>query len=145
MKSGGQIQWNAIAICEMSKTSWQTGKLRMHEDLLNHSRDQVFHFAHWSKISQTPRETKRQSINSERKYYQGFSLGTLSSRGGFWRGDILIVDVEELEKLDASEISPRRLNAKELLISQKDGEFVCPVADGSANYQEGTKNSKNPL
>ena len=24
--SGGQILWNAVAICEMSKTSWQTGK-----------------------------------------------------------------------------------------------------------------------
>ena len=29
MTSGGRIQWNAIAICEMSKTSWQTGNLKM--------------------------------------------------------------------------------------------------------------------
>ena len=28
MKSGSQIQWNAIATCEMFKTSWQTGKTR---------------------------------------------------------------------------------------------------------------------
>ena len=27
MRSGGRILWNAIAICQMSKTSWQTGKL----------------------------------------------------------------------------------------------------------------------
>ena len=39
---------------------------------------------------------------------------------------------EELEKLDASEKNPRRLNAKEVLISQKNGEFIFPVADGSA-------------
>ena len=39
---------------------------------------------------------------------------------------------EELEELDASEIYPRRLNAKEVLISQKNGEFIFPVADGSA-------------
>ena len=26
MKGGGQILWNAIGICEMSKTTWQTGK-----------------------------------------------------------------------------------------------------------------------
>ena len=32
----------------------------------------------------------------------------------------------------ASETYPRRLNAKEVLIAQKDGEFVFPVADGSA-------------
>ena len=36
------------------------------------------------------------------------------------------------EKLDASEIYPRRLNAKEVLITPKDGEFVFPVTDGSA-------------
>ena len=52
--------------------------------------------------------------------------------GGIWKGDILIADIEELEKLDASEIYPRRLNAKEVLISHKDGEFIFPVADGSA-------------
>ena len=40
MRSGGRILWNAIAICEVSKTSWQTGKLRMNEDLGNPSKDQ---------------------------------------------------------------------------------------------------------
>ena len=34
--------------------------------------------------------------------------------------------------MDASEIYPRRLNAKEVLITQRDQEFVFPVADGSA-------------
>ena len=37
-----------------------------------------------------------------------------------------------MERLDASEIYPRRLNAKEVLITPKNGEFVFPVADGSA-------------
>ena len=50
----------------------------------------------------------------------------------FWKGDILIADLEELEKLDASEIYPRRINAKEVLIRQKDDEFIFPVADGTA-------------
>ena len=34
--------------------------------------------------------------------------------------------------MDASEKIHRRLNAKEVLITPKDGEFVFPVADGSA-------------
>ena len=51
-------------------------------------------------------------------------------------GDILIADIEQLEMLDASEFYPRRLNAKEVLITHKDGEFVFPVADGSANLSE---------
>ena len=35
-------------------------------------------------------------------------------------------------ELDASETYPRRRNAKEVLRTQKDGEFVFLVADGSA-------------
>ena len=42
------------------------------------------------------------------------------------------MDLEVLEKLDASETSPRRINAKEVLIRQKDDEFIFPVADGTA-------------
>ena len=34
--------------------------------------------------------------------------------------------------MDASEIYPRRLSAKEVLITQKKGEFVFHVVDGSA-------------
>ena len=50
----------------------------------------------------------------------------------FWDENVLVAEIEELEKLDASETYPRRLNAKEVLITQKDGEFVFSVADGSA-------------
>ena len=38
--------------------------------------------------------------------------------------------------MDASEIHPRRLNGKEVLITRKDGEFVFPVADGSAKLSD---------
>ena len=78
------------------------------------------------------RETKRELIDSERKYHQE----VLGSRGGIWKGDILTAEVEELEKLDASEIYPSRLNAKEVLITHKDKEFVFPVADGSAKLPQ---------
>ena len=56
----------------------------------------------------------------------------LCSRVGIWEKDILIAEIEELEKLDASETYPRRLNAKEVLITPKIKEFAFPVADGSA-------------
>ena len=45
--------------------------------------------------------------------------------------DILIAKIEELRKLDASEINPRRLNAKEVLITQKMENSLFLVADGS--------------
>ena len=31
----------------------------------------------------------------------------------------MIADIEELEKMDASEINPKRINVNEVLISQK--------------------------
>ena len=45
LQSGLDARWwsasmEAIAICEMSETSWQTGKLRMKDDLENHSKGQ---------------------------------------------------------------------------------------------------------
>ena len=44
--------------------------------------------------------------------------------------DIMVVELEELEKLDAPEIHARRLNAKEV-ITPKDGEeIIFQVADG---------------
>ena len=53
--------------------------------------------------------------------------------GRIWKGDTLIADIEELEKTDASEIYPRRVNPKEILmISQKEEEFIFPVAHGTA-------------
>ena len=44
-------------------------KLRMNEDLRNLSKDQLFDLVHWWNTSLIPRETKREFINSERKYY----------------------------------------------------------------------------
>ena len=39
------------------------------------------------------------------------------------------MDLEDLEKLDTSEIHLRRINAKE---TQKENEFIFPVPDGTA-------------
>ena len=52
--------------------------------------------------------------------------------GGIWKGDIPVADMEELKILDASEMYPRRLKAKEVLITQRNGECVFLVADGTA-------------
>ena len=43
----------------------------------------------------------------------------------------MIADIEELEKVDASEIHARRLNAKEVLTPQSSVNFIFPVADGT--------------
>ena len=110
----------------MSKISWQMGKLHMKGDSENHFKAQLLHLVHCWNLSQTPKETERVFVYSERKYYQE------SIAGRIWKGDILVADIEEWEKLDASEIYPRRLNAKEVLITHIDGEFIFLVTDGSA-------------
>ena len=66
------------------------------------------------------------------KVLPGIFLGYELIAGRIWKGDILIADLEDLEKLDASNIYPRRINAKEVLIRQKDDKFIFPLADGTA-------------
>ena len=43
----------------------------------------------------------------------------------------MVTDMEELEQMDASELHARRLNAKEVLTPQRNGNFIFPVADGT--------------
>ena len=66
-----------------------------------------------------------------KKVLPGIFLGSELVAGEIWKGGILITDLEDLEKLEASEIYHRRTNAKEVLIRQKDDEFIFPVAGGT--------------
>ena len=58
-----------------------------------------------------------------KKVPTGIFLGYELIVGGIWKGDILIADLEDLEKLDASDIYLRWINAKQVLIRQKDDEI----------------------
>ena len=51
-----------------------------------------------------------------------------------WKGDIVVADIEELEKMDASELHARKLNAKEVLTPQRSGNFIFQFADGTATF-----------
>ena len=50
----------------------------------------------------------------------------------FWKGGILIADLEDLEMMYASDIYRRSIEVKEVLICQKDDEFFLPLAGGTA-------------
>ena len=43
----------------------------------------------------------------------------------------MVADIEELERMDASEVHARRLNAKEVLTTMNGEEFMFPIADGT--------------
>ena len=49
-----------------------------------------------------------------------------------WQGDILLADLEEMDNLDASEIHPRKLNAKDVITTTRGEHFIFPIADGTA-------------
>ena len=74
-----------------------------------------------------------QSSNLQEKVLPAIFLGYERIAGGIWKGYILIADLEELEILDASYIYPRRLKRQRSVDhTQKDDEFIFPVADGTA-------------
>ena len=75
MKSGGLILWNAIAISEMSKTSWQTEKLLMKDGLENHSEDQKNFLEQWLNIIRFQHEINQDFIKLTRKCHLVSFLG----------------------------------------------------------------------
>ena len=81
----------------------------------------IIHLVHWLSITLFLRKTSQESINLERKSYLDCSSDTLCTRGGIWKGDVLIADLEELETMNASEIYSKRLNAKEVIFPTKKG------------------------
>ena len=115
MKSGGLILWNAIAICEMSKTSWQMGKHVTNGDLENHLKARSFRLVQWLKIILF----LQKDLSRLLQFYLEFTFGYALYAGGIWKGDILVADVEELEILEVSEIHARRLHAKEIITPKR--------------------------
>ena len=112
--------WNAIAICDMFKTSWQTGKVLMKEDLEKSMQGPIIPFGALGEYLAISERGRRSENSSIRKESITMDLSRICfDRGRIWEGDILIADIEELEMLDASGKYPRRLNANEVQISQK--------------------------
>ena len=49
----------------------------------------------------------------------------------------MVADIEELEKMDSSEIHAKRLNAKEVLTPMSGEKFMFPIADGTVKLSGG--------
>ena len=107
--------------------------------------DQLFHLVHWWNISQTPRETKREFINLERKYHQECLIGSSLIAGGIWKGDILIADIEELEKFGFSRNISQKTECKRSPDNPKKENLYFLWQMVQQSYQGETTNSKNPL
>ena len=62
-----------------------------------------------------------------KKVLSGIFIGHSLYLGRVWKGNLLVVDVEELEALDASEGHVRRLNAKEFFWPRDGDDFYLPL------------------
>ena len=96
-----------------------------------------------SLVENRPVSTKDQSRIHQfgKKVLPGIFLGCVLHVGRIWKGDILVVDLEELEEMDASEIHAKRLNAKEVMLPKSGENYKFPVADGTVKPCGGMKTS----
>ena len=115
MKIGGQIQWNAISICETFKISCLMGKYHTRDVFGKPCKGPIIPFG--SLVEYHPITAKDQSRIHQfgKKVLPGLFLGYALYAGGIWKGDILVADIEELETMDASDIYSKILNAKEFI------------------------------
>ena len=70
MKKDGLMLWNAVAICEMFKISWQMGEHLVRDDLENHLKDRSFRLVQQLNIFRFLLKTSQGSTNLVRKSYQ---------------------------------------------------------------------------
>ena len=87
----------------------------MEGDLENHSKAPLFRLVQWLNIIRFLHETSPDVTDLKRKFYLEYSSDMSCTREGIWKGDIFGANIEELEKIDTSEIYRRRINAKEIL------------------------------
>ena len=62
-----------------------------------------------------------------KKVLPGILFGYALIATRIWKGNILVAVVEELEKMNESDIHLRRINAKEVLTPQRQEDFIFPV------------------
>ena len=124
MKIGGQIPWNAFPICETFKISCLMGKTPCGRRFGKPVKGPIIPFR--SLVEYYPISAKDQSRIHQfgKKVLPGLFLGYALYAGGIWKGDILVADIEELETMDASKNSPKRLNAKEVIFPTENGKSI---------------------
>ena len=106
---------------------------------MNHLKDPSSHLVHWLNVIPYPRKTSPEFIKLERKYSLESPSVMYYTREGIWKGAILIVDHEELEEMDASDIHATRLNVKQVILPESCQNCKFPVAHGTVQPYCGVK------
>ena len=93
--------------------------------------------------STSPRDQSRIHLFGK-KVLPGIFLGYVLYERGLWKGDTQVADLEELEKMDASGVHVKRLNAKEVILPKGGEEFIFLVADGTVKPFGKIRHWKSP-
>ena len=143
MKIGGQIPWIAIPISDTFKISCLIGRLHTKDVLENLG--PIIPLI--SLVEYYPISAKDQSRIHQvgKKVLPGLFLGYALYAGVIWKGDIMIADIEELERMDASEIYSKRLNATEVIIPTQNGKYIFQSQMDESNSLEEIRNWEHPL
>ena len=96
--------------------------------LVNHLKDPSSHLVHWLNIISTSTKDQSRIQQFGKTVLPAIFFGYVLYAGRIWKGDIPIVDFEELEEMDASEIHAQRLNAKEVILPKSGDNCKFPVA-----------------
>ena len=107
MKHGGRIPWNVTAVCEVFRTGCPTGRHHTKDVLVNHSEDRSCQSVLGQNIIRYLREISHEFINLERKCFLASSLAVYFTREEFGNETYWSRIFEELEEMDASEMTPR--------------------------------------
>ena len=130
MKVGGQILWNVTPICETSQIYDLMGKTPYERRLGQPFKGPFIPFGSLVEYHFITAKDQSRIHQFGKKVLPGLFLGYALCAGGIWKGDVLVLDLQELETMDASEIYSNRLNAKEVIFPKENGKFIFPIADG---------------
>ena len=152
MKIGEQIPWNVTPICETSQDLLFDGKTHYERRFGEPFKGRMIPFGalvewktlwrtsqkandtFWSKCwisSEFTESPKQEFINLARKSYLGSFLAMSQSRGEFGKKIFWWQIWKSWKSWKHQIFYPRRINAKEVLIRQKDDELIFPFADGT--------------
>ena len=137
MKNGGRIPWSATAICETFKISCLMGRHPNARRFGEPFRGPMIPFGSMVVYHPIPAKDLSRLHQFGQKVLPIILIGYVLYAGRIWNGDILVADIEELEKIDASDIHARRLNAEEVLTPMKGDKLIFPIADGTVKLSGG--------
>ena len=108
MKIGGRIPWNAIPICENVTDLLSDGKALYERRFGITFKGPIIPLGAMVEYHLISAKDVSRLHQFGPKVLPGMFFGYALHAGGIWKGDMLVADTEELEEMDASEISIQR-------------------------------------